>query len=484
MSHLEALGISNGSHKATGKVREDTTIVFVHEPHYAQSFTLPDSQQRELASRRRVFRILGLVIGSLLSVGIAFFEPLIASILAALVFLSSFTVTRNKAGALVGFYWLLFVVKSVALSQITIPLLFYPFYISFGILIMLALFRRGVVLEPTFMWLLLAYTSIILISLFGVTGPSNATVAQALIVVLIAPVVLTILTTYGQHMTVIGYAILSSSLVGGWIVYSAATTDFQYRAGVEVNQNTAAFMIGVGLLITIVNAVNNLAKDSRCRWKGVGLLFLAMISSYGFLLLASRGMTISFGIALASLFVYLLRENPRKLLAAFLSLAIAALGLLLPGGSGLLDRFQTETVETAGDRAPIWDATLIAFKEGTLFDITLGAGFGRSKEVVQAATGTQTSTHSGFLLVVFDYGLLGLTVYLLIHALGLALGYLANNEYGLLSNTVLWFLLASNISSTSNEGFMYWLALGVALALATESRSRASSGQRKIITRG
>lgn len=141
------------------------------------------------------------------------------------------------------------------------------------------------------------------------------------------------------------------------------------------------------------------------------------------------------------------------------------LGLLLPGGDGLIERFRGESVESAGDRTPIWRATVEEYLDGSVRQILFGSGFDSSKEVVRRATGSHTSTHNAYLSTIYEFGVVGLVLFLALHVVVLLLAVRSALTYGAMAVGVTWYLLGSGLTATTPDDFMYWLALGYALAL-------------------
>lgn len=370
--------------------------------------------------------------------------------------------TADIGALFVGGYWIAFAVKSTIFSEVIIEGLFYPFYLAFVIVILRTLMGRGLTVVPVIFWLIFSFFGVVFVSLIGYDNPVDGSFVQEFVAMLICPLVLFAIQTRSGLRQIATLAALAGTAVSVWVITESASGGFTYRGDVDVNQNIAAFVVGVSLTIVMGSFLQPVVKARPLlrivQFLGAGLM------AYALLLLASRGMTIAFVVAAGIMFVIAIRRDRRVLRTAFLLLAIMALGLLLPGGDGLLDRFEGESVSSAGDRTPIWVATIDAIIEGDFLALTLGHGFNSSQQVVRDATATHTSTHNAYLSMGYEYGFLGLFLFLALHSVVLVRAGSLHDERRLWAVGIIWFLLAANLTTTTPDDFMYWLALGFAMA--------------------
>ncbi|MFO7543922.1 MAG: O-antigen ligase family protein, partial [Trueperaceae bacterium] len=140
-------------------------------------------------------------------------------------------------------------------------------------------------------------------------------------------------------------------------------------------------------------------------------------------------------------------------------------GLLLPGGAGFFARFDEPNTLTGGGRVEIWAAIGEQLTQASAKELLIGHGFESSQRVVQRRFATLTSAHNAYLQVLFDYGLLGLALFLTLHGHALARSWAIRGRDGALMLGLVTFLLGTNLFMTTPDGFMYWTALGFVLAI-------------------
>lgn len=388
---------------------------------------------------------------SLIAVGVA----LIAVVLAR---------SPDKGALVAGVYWLLFAVKSTVFSEIVIEGLFYPVYLAFGIAILYSLLRGGLRVVPAFFWSIVVFLTFVVVSLVGFGGAVDGAFVQRIVSMLVFPMImLSIQSREGLRLVAV-FGGIAGLWVATWVITTAAASGFEYRGDVDVNQNIVAFVLGVSLVVMVGGA---LSTDSGGWRRKVGLVLVSGVIAYALLLLASRGMTIAFAISVAAMVIHASLRDRRVLVTATVLMAVAGLGVLLPGGDGLLQRFEGESVSSAGDRTPIWAATLAALVDGDLTQLAVGNGFESSQRVVRDATAVHTSTHNAYLAMGFDYGLLGLLAFLTMHVVILVRAATLGSRFGTVATGVVWLLLGANLTTTTPDDFTYWLALGLAAACAT-----------------
>jgi len=105
-----------------------------------------------------------------------------------------------------------------------------------------------------------------------------------------------------------------------------------------------------------------------------------------------------------------------------------------------------------------------ALIQGDVGDRTIGHSFVSSLQVVEDATGILSSTNNAYLAMAFEYGLLCLLVFLAMHLLVLVRAARLTTAYAAARTGIAWLLLAAKLTTTTTDGFTYWLALGFAIA--------------------
>lgn len=410
--------------------------------------------------------LLGMLFGAM-SVA----SPVIATVLMAAGVIGLLLLRTPDVGAyFVGGYWATFAVKSTVFSNTSIGGLFFPFYGALLLSILIALFRSGLRVNPAFFWALYTFLALVALSFIGFDQPIDSQVTQRLMAMLVSVLVLLNVRSASGLEKVPWFTGLAGLVIAVWVLYNAILGGFRYRGDVEVNENVAAFILGGCFLVMM--AMFFASSRRQTALSRVLLLLSAGVMAYALLLLASRGMSIAAMFAVVLMSLHLVRWRRRATRLLLLLLAVMSLALLLPGGSGLLDRFSGESVDSAGDRLPIWTATLAATADSDLHQLLMGHGFNSSQILVRDATAVHTSTHNAYLAVMFEFGLLGLIAFLGMHLLVLVRGFGSRNILGTLAVGLIGYLLAANITSTVADDFMYWIVLGYAMACATFTNLR------------
>lgn len=392
---------------------------------------------------------------------------------AASLVIALFLRSSDVGALIVGGYWVTFAVKSTIFSQVIIEGLFYPFYIGFAVVVLGLLLGRGLRVSPPIFWLLFAFFGAVFVSLVGYTAPVDSGFIQEFVAMLVCPLVLLAIQSRSGLKLVGSLAALAGVGIAVWIIVESALGGFTYRGDVSVNQNIAAFVVGISLTVLMGSFLHKMENGRPVLIRALQLIGIGVMA-YALLLLASRGMTIALVIAAVAMFARAASRDPRVLRTIVVLLIIVASGFLLPGGDGLLERFEGESVDSAGDRTPIWIATIDALVEGDFLTLSIGNGFNSSQEVVQEATATHTSTHNAYLSVVYEYGFLGLLLFLALHVIVLTRAASIGDVSGIWGVGIIWFLLGANLTATTPDDFMYWLALGFSLACVSVGRRQQS----------
>lgn len=427
-----------------------------------------------VSNREAGLWLWGAAVGVAIGIGVAF--SLEIAVGATFVLISAMLLmgsdVRNEV--LVALYWASLCVYSTIFSGVEISGFFYPFYLAFAFAALSDLMMTGLQVRVSTMWLMGLFLATVLLSFIGFSSPVGFEVVQRVIAFLIAPLVLLQFRSRRGLRVVLYAGLITAIIVATWVVTSAAQGGFQYRADVDVNQNVVAFYIGLGLIIAIALSLANWGGNSNRPVMVVLFVLASGFLGYAMLLLSSRGIAIAVGIAILGLILRVSVQAPRKLLALLVLTLCLGTGLLLPGGQGLLERFQGERVESGGSRIPIWNAVIESYTSGNIGQLVLGHGFDSSKALVRQETGTLTSTHNAYLQILYEFGVVGFFLFLALHAAAIGFSWSTDSGLGLAVYGLSWFLLGVNLTATETDGFLYWVVLASCLAIGLFSRRMPS----------
>jgi len=407
--------------------------------------------------------ILGLAAAALVGLAAASSVPWVLAGIAAVAALYAFGRARNRAELTVGLFWVAFGGYYTAFAGTQIGGFFYPFYVAFFVTVLVKVVRHGLRSFPPVVWCYLALMLIVLLSLLWLRGGVDFTVLNLLLVYAFGALIPLQFGDRRGLRVVAGWATAAGLVVAVWTIVEAAKGGFGYRADIRLDQNVVSFFVGLSAVLAGAYLTHWIGRwRTTLRLLGLAVLFGVMV--YAMLLLASRGMAIALVLAMLALVARALRDDRRKLLLLVALGVLVGVGLLLPGGQGLLQRFHGPKLATANARTPIWRATVESYASSSVPQMLLGHGFDGSRVLVRQKFGSLSSTHEAYLEFLYNYGLLGLGAFVLLHLLLLWDGLRIRGPDGYLMVAMIVFLLVADLSLNAPDGFMYWTALGYVLA--------------------
>lgn len=406
--------------------------------------------------------LAGLLVGGAAAASLPFALGLAAVLLVSYAFLRS----RVRGEVVVGLFWIGFTVYETIFADVTVPGIFYPFYLAFVAAIVGGLVTDGLRVRVPLLLPYVGFMLVVMVSFVGFGESIDFDVVQRLLAYLFGVVILLQFRSARGLWPVLVSGLLAAVIISGWVVFSAIEGGFAYRGDIDVDQNVVAFFVGFGSVIAACLGLDAVARPGR---RGALLpVSLALgLTLYASLLLASRGMALALGIALLAVVVRAVGQNARTLAFVVVLVALAGGALLLPGGQGLLERFEGERIETGGSRLPIWEATLESYAAGDVTELLLGHGYDSSEDVVRQRFGTISSTHNAFVQILYEFGLLGLALFVYLHVHLIVRSWFVRSPYGLLMFGLAWFLIGANFSTNASDGFMYWVVLALVMAMGT-----------------
>jgi len=421
--------------------------------------------------------ITGLALGAVLGTAVLAPTP-VPIVVVACALLGSLAVLQVDVlfEWIVAAYWITFCLFSTMLVDQVVAGQFYPFYLAFVIGAIASLVLGGIRIHPTVAWAYVGLMFLHVYSLIGFADPLGSETLDRLIVYPFGALVLLQFRS-ARGLRPVSFAATASSLaIAVWVIVSAVRGDFAYRGSIDVNQNVVSFYVALGFLIAFATYLQTFRSRHRF-WHRI-FLFLALgTMAYALVLLASRGMIIATSLALTALMIRAALRDPRKLATFVVVLLLAALGLLLPGGTGILERFEEPGTATGGGRVQIWSVVIEEMAAAGPVDLVFGHGFGASRDAVERRFAPLASTHNAFLQVAFDLGLAGLALFLTLHWHVLARSRSVPDPEGAQMLGLVTFLLAANMFMSTPDGYLYWTTLGFTLALATWGGRRPTNAR-------
>lgn len=405
---------------------------------------------------------LGAGSGALLAVSI---EAALGTVL-ALSGAFAFARGPHPAERLVGLYWIAFAVYSIVFFGVTIRFGFYPFYLAFVVSALIGLRRGGLRLDPVVAWLYVGFLATVLTSFVGFPDPIESKVAQTVLAYLVGGLVTLQIRSPDGLRPIATSAVAASAIVAGFVVYSTIQAGFGYRGDVDANPNGVATIIAYGAIVTIAWLVLRLGSRRGVAAQAAMIALLALMV-YAMLLLASRSAVIAFAGAVSVLVVRAAIADWRRIRVVVVLVVLGSVGLLLPGGQNLFERFtqQPDNVASAGSRIPLWSTTFEGVRSGSIRELLLGHGFNSSEGLVQRDFPGQPSTHNTYIRFLYEYGAISLTLFAALHAYLFVRAWHSSGRYGLVMLGLLTMLLIANVTGDLALGYAYWLVLGFVTGL-------------------
>ena len=435
---------------------------FLHTDRHA-AWTAPIGGAAPDWLKATALGLIGVTLGLVSATSLA----LAVGVVVVMVLIYAFGRTEVKAEVLVGAYWIAFCAYETIFAEVTVSGFFYAFYMAFVAFTFLSLARGSVRIRVSPTAAYVVFLVVVLVSFIGFANAIDFRVVQRVIAYCFGLLVMVQFSSERGLRVVWGAAILSGLIVATWVIDASVRGDFGYRGGVDVNQNDATLYIALGLVPAFAALVSQFLGDRPRARRVLPLAVLVGAMAYAVVLLASRGMSVGIVLAFAAIVTLAVVRNRRVLAPALLILAAFGGLALLPGGTALIERFGSEAVESGNNRYPLWAETWESFTGGEVTTFLLGNGYDSNKDVLRREFGWTTSTHNAYLQILYEFGLIGLVLFLGLHAALLARAWLLPGPWGLVVVGLTVFLLGANLTTDTSNSFMYWTALGFELAVAT-----------------
>lgn len=393
-----------------------------------------------------------------------------------LVSLAAFVVrVRLGSELLVIAFWAAYVLFSTMFVASSVAGMFIPIYLLMFLAVFANSMSGGLKLDLPVVWVYGALLLVVFASLIGSMISTSALLDRLILYPFGALVLLQFNAARGYRWVAAAGSLVSVT-VAAWVILRADQAGFTYRADLDVNQNLVSFYIGVGFVIVLSWLMGTEARRPGARWVMAATLPALAVMAYGLLLLSSRGAALAL---LASVLVLAVRSafrQPRRLLWLLAVVALVVGSSLLPGGTGLMQRFTSETTASGGGRLEIWSVLGQSMSKSSPQQLLLGHGFDSSSVLVSRNFGTLDSTHNAYLLVLYDMGLVGLGLFVALLLIPLVRALHGRGAWSAVALALAAYLIVTSLFMTTPNNFLFWTALGTLLAVS--GRLRPIEGRR------
>ena len=408
---------------------------------------------------------------------------LAAVVVAALALL--FFLGGRQGEKVLALYWVTFCLFSTMLTAYVVGGMFVYFYLALMVVLVGQLSRRSVDIDTTAAWAFVSLFVVVFASLIGYLGSLGGVSLDRLLFIPLGLVSMLVIGPGRTPRLLFGAMIASSLAVAVWVVISAIEAGFAYRGNVSIDQNVVSYFIGIGFVLCLAWFVDQ-PPQRPSAFLAVLCLLILLGLGYGLVLLASRGAFTSLGIVIVVTIVHSVRSEPRRVWNLALLLLIVSSGLLLPGGQGILKRFEDPSTETGGGRVLIWETVLEATQASTPPQLLFGHGMTSSAQLIRSRFTYLSSTHNSYLLMFYDYGLVGLFLFLFLHAVVFVRVWRRQDAMASQVLLLLVFQMSIGLFISASDSYLYWIALGTTLGATSVSRgsSRDDASNAPALGRG
>jgi O-antigen ligase len=433
----------------------------------------------QLSSPRSTYVLVGIgavVIGAILGFLTSYLPLLVyLGVAAVLACIFGFLMLRYPHWT-VGAFFLAFALQTTLFAGFEVRGLYYPLYMLMLVNGVMGLVAGRVKVSVGVVINYLLFFVLVVFSLFNIATPLNFEVFQRLFIYILGFFVFFQFSSEQAFQTVMRVQVWAGFIVAGWVILDAAQGGFAGRGISEVDQNNVTSTIALGLIPLF--ALQLFSKTNL--WlRLLGWVALAG-GIYATLLLASRGISLALAVAFMVMFARLLNDPRRSIPLIVLAIAGAVILASLPGSDNLAERFTQGDVASANGRVPLWSAALYEINASPAPQLMFGHGFNHTLIVTSRVVGFLYSVHNTYLQMTLEFGLLGVSLFLLLHITVIRLLWRFRDALSLYSIGTVVFLLFSNLTLQAADGFLYWVVLGMALAVAVWRRQGSSEGDKTL----
>lgn len=369
----------------------------------------------------------------------------------------------------VGAFFLAFALQTTLFAGFEVRGLYYPLYLLMLVNGILGLISGRVKVSLGVIVVYFLFLTLVIFSLFGIATPLDFEVFQKIFIYVLGLIVFLQFSSEQAFQTVMRVQVWAGLIVAGWVILDAAQGGFAGRGISEVDQNNVTSTIALGLIPLFAM---QLFSKANLWLRLLGWLALAG-GVYATLLLASRGVAVALGVAFVIMFARLLNNPKRSVPLIILAIVGASVIASLPGSNNLAERFSQGDVATANGRVPLWTAAIREIQVSPAPQLIFGHGFNYTLVVTSRVVGFLYSVHNAYLQMTLDFGLVGVGLFVLLHLMVIWMLWRSSDALSLFGIGTVVFLLFANLTLQTADGFLYWVALGTALAIAVWRKQKA-----------
>jgi hypothetical protein len=359
-------------------------------------------------------------------------------------------------------FFLAFALQTTVLGGFEVRGLYYPLYLLMLFNGIVGLIMGRVKVSVGIVAVYLSFFTVVIFSLFNIATPLDFEVFQRLFIYILGLFIFFQFSSEKSFQTLMRVQVWAGLIVAGWVIFDSWQSGFAGRGVSEVDQNNVTSTIALGLIPLFAL---QLFSKANLWTRLLGWTALAG-GIYATLLLASRGVTLALAVAFFVMFARLL-NNPRRSIPLIILVVVGSIVLAnLPGSDNLAQRFSQGDVASANGRVPLWNAALREIQASPAPQLIFGHGYNYTLIVTNRVVGFLYSVHNAYLQMILDFGLLGVSLFVTLHVIVIRMLWKHGDALSLYGMGTVVFLMFINLTLQAADGFLYWIALGTALAVA------------------
>lgn len=242
----------------------------------------------------------------------------------------------------------------------------------------------------------------------------------------------------------------------GFIFHKEIASDFnspdELKRVYWNDPNYLGCVLSIGIIISFYRLLTNLDPHRIYRIIYLATFFLGIVN-LGFF--ASRGAFLATVIPL----LYIFFKKARSLKSVFLALGVIFVLIIIilntPVFNSLINRFKDESTSTGSERTIIWERSFDLFSYSDPKILIFGGGSTYSYHLCgRAMNSVYTSPHNNFLEILYDYGIVGLAIFIL-----LLINWFRKNSKNILGTSLILILILSSLTLSPLMYLPFWFLI-------------------------